>query len=70
MRGFVEAGLDSALLRDLTTPGTRLPDLSVPLKELLEAADWNAAAEQGRIVPNEVGASVQQVFSLGRRNVL
>lgn len=54
LQSFEAAGLSSQILRDLTTPGRRLPNLGGALKELLQAADWEAAAQQGRIVPNQV----------------
>ena len=54
MREFEEMELSSSLLRDLVTPGRRFPDLAGPLRHLLDAADWDAAATQGRIIPRKV----------------
>lgn len=54
LQSFQAAELSSQVLRDLTTPGRRLPKFADALKELLQAADWEAAAQQGRIVPNQV----------------
>lgn len=58
MRGFKEVAVasSSAVLCDLTTPGRLLPEFRAPLEQLLTAADWNAAAEQGRIIPKEVSS--------------
>ena len=51
---FQSAQVSSQILQDLTTPGRRLPKFGKALEELLRAADWEAAAQQGRIVPNQV----------------
>jgi hypothetical protein len=59
MQGFQKLGssLKSQILLDLTTLGRRLPDFSIQLKHLLEAADWKMAEELGRITPNKVKTS-------------
>ena len=56
MQGFQNLGsyLTSHVLLDLTTLGKRLPDFSIQLKQLLEAADWHMAEELGRVIPNKV----------------
>lgn len=56
MQSLQEAASDmkSDLLRRLVTPGELLPDMGVPLAELLEAADWDQAIAQGRIIPTPV----------------
>lgn len=56
LAGFqkLEAGQCEGVLGELVTPGRRLPAFGAPLAELLAAADWEAAAEQGRIIPNKV----------------
>ena len=46
----------SALLRRLVTPGQGFPDPAEPLEGLLAAADWEAAAAEGRIRPTPVRA--------------
>lgn len=54
LHAFDEAKLTSQVLRNLTTQGGRMPRFNLALTALLEAADWEAAAQQGRIVPNQV----------------
>ena len=50
-----EAGsMQSSLLRSLVTPGEGFPDPAEPLQKLLDSADWDAAASQGRICPCRV----------------
>ena len=66
MQGFQNLGsnLKSHILIDLTTLGRRLPDFSIQLKQLLEAADWNMAEELGRVIPNKVSRSNNYVHWL------
>ena len=50
-----EAGsMHSALLCSLVTPGQGFPDPAEPLEQLLAAADWEAAASEGRVKPTRV----------------
>ena len=46
--------MQSSLLRSLVTPGQGFPDPAEPLQKLLDSADWDAAASQGRICPCRV----------------
>ena len=57
MQGLAQEAdsMQSSLLRSLVTPGEGFPDPAEPLRQLLEAADWDAAASQGRIRPCRVG---------------
>ena len=50
----VSGAMRSSLLRRLVTPGELLPDTQEPLGQLLEAADWDQAVAQGRILPTRV----------------
>ena len=62
MQGLAEeaGSMQSSLLRSLVTPGEGFPDPTQPLQKLLEAADWDVAAAQGRIRPCRV-----RVISVG-----
>ena len=44
----------SDLLSEITTPGSRLPEIARPLEGLLQAAEWDIAAEEGRVIPKQV----------------
>jgi len=63
MQGFQDLGgnLKSSVLVDLTTLGRRLPDFSIQLKQLLEAADWKMAEELGRVIPKKVRSGIARV---------
>ena len=56
MQGLQEEAdsMHSSLLVRLVTPGQGFPDPAEPLEQLLEAADWDAAAAEGRIRPTQV----------------
>ncbi|CAD7704171.1 unnamed protein product [Ostreobium quekettii] len=42
--------LKSSLLRSLVTPGDKFPEMDEPLKELLNAANWDEAEQNGRVI--------------------
>lgn len=47
----VRGSLSSPLLRRLVTPGQGFPDLAPRLAALRQAADWETAEKEGRVVP-------------------
>ena len=51
-----EAQLDSQALQELTTPGQLLPEFASKLEYLLGATDWEAATQEGRIIPDQVSS--------------
>ena len=55
--------MQSSLLRSLVTPGEGFPDPTGPLQKLLAAADWDAAADEGRIRPCRVSLSSSHAVS-------
>ena len=61
LQGLAEesGSMQSSLLRSLVTPGEGFPDPSGPLQKLLEAADWDAAADEGRIRPCRVSLNLK-----------
>ena len=59
----VSADMSSDLLQRLVTPGQLLPAMEGPLQELLQAADWEQAAAQGRVVPTPVSCDARHSCS-------
>ena len=55
--------MQSSLLQSLVTPGKGFPDPTGPLQKLLEAADWDAAADEGRIRPCRVSPQPHHTHS-------